>query len=79
MAKRESARGGKGYRDRRVAVRSEIPSFLIVSEGVETEPNYFRAFRMATVDVVPVGLGVSALRLVKKAIDLRERDRKRYE
>ena len=48
MGKREQfklqRREAKALGKRRKNVRSKIVRFLIVCEGTETEPNYFRAF-----------------------------------
>lgn len=40
---------------RRQGIRNVKQSFLIVCEGVRTEPDYFKAFRMTTATVKAVG------------------------
>lgn len=65
----------RGYRERRINIRSTIDRFLIVCEGERTEPNYFRAFRV-TPDVFSVkveGTGYNTLSLVNEAIRLRKK------
>ena len=73
-----SARGARarGYSPRKVSTRETIQKFLIVCEGEQTEPNYFRKFRVpkqvARVDVH--GLGANTESLVRRAISLRAED-----
>ena len=43
-------------------------SFLIVCEGVNTEPEYFKAFRLTSASVKAVGEGLGTTRLVEEAI-----------
>jgi hypothetical protein len=45
--------------------------FLIVCEGERTEPNYFRSFRVTTVDVDVVGTGANTEYVVREAIKLK--------
>ena len=62
---------------RRQGVREVKQSFLIVCEGENTEPDYFRAFRMTTAKVKAVGQAMNTLSLVTKAISIREADKKK--
>lgn len=62
---------------RRQGVREIKQSFLIVCEGENTEPDYFRAFRMTTAKVKAVGQAMNTLSLVTKAINIREADKKK--
>lgn len=56
---------------RKVFTRDEIPNFLIVCEGTETEPLYFKGFHIGyVVDVTVTGVGKSNINLVKDAIKL---------
>lgn len=48
---------------------------LIVCEGEKTEPNYFRAFPLATLDVRVVGAGANTRSVVEIAIQERDRAR----
>lgn len=52
-------------------------SFLIVCEGMCTEPDYFRAFRMTTATIKAVGQGMNTISLVNKAISIRDTDIKK--
>jgi hypothetical protein len=58
-------------KDRLLNVREEREYFLIVCEGIQTEPNYFEAFRKQlpreTVDIVIEGEGMNTLSLVERA------------
>jgi hypothetical protein len=48
-------------------------SFLIVCEGGETEPNYFRAFRLSSATVQVKGCGRNTRSLVEKALEIRKK------
>ncbi|NPD83030.1 RloB domain-containing protein [Prevotella sp. PINT] len=62
---------------RRQSTRNIKQSFLIVCEGVRTEPDYFKAFRMTTATVKAVGQAMNTTSLVNKAISIREADQRR--
>jgi len=49
--------------------------FLIVCEGENTEPSYFRQFRLATATVYPVGEGYNTESLVERAMVLSKKDK----
>jgi hypothetical protein len=69
MVRRQiDGRTARGFRRRPVEVRQQRPRFLIVCEGVKTEPQYFAGFR-ANLQVASVGRG--ALGVVDAAIRLR--------
>ena len=53
-----------------VGGRSPKKKFLIVCEGTQTEPNYFRAFKLSSVQVE--GTGKNTLRVVEDAIRFSE-------
>lgn len=62
MAKQKGwLKGGRGSTSsrftRRVAVIDERPRILIVCEGLKTEPNYFKGFKLTNVrlEIVPAG------------------------
>lgn len=62
------------FQKRKENTRSEKDMFLICCEGAQTEPNYFKSFRLATKDVTEIdvrGLGDNTLSLVQRTIDLR--------
>jgi hypothetical protein len=70
MAKRRAdARTIRGLRRRPFEVREQRSRFLIVCEGMKTEPQYFESFRLS-VHVESVGRG--ALEVVETAIRLRD-------
>ncbi|WP_293085949.1 hypothetical protein [Okeania sp. SIO3B5] len=57
-------------RNETVVTREVIERFLIVCEGKETEPNYFRSF-LVPKDVIDVkGLGQNTISLVKEALKI---------
>jgi RloB-like protein len=58
-----------GY-ERKIVTRQIKPTILIVCEGKNTEPSYFRQFKRPTADIEVVGTGYNTLSLVKKANDL---------
>jgi len=64
-----SPKGRRGYKDRNVNSREKRQKFLIVCEGKETEPNYFKNFRVRV-----EGLGVSPSQLVDAADLLRQEE-----
>lgn len=46
------------------------PEILIVCEGKNTEPTYFRQFKLTSAKIIPIGEGYNTLSLVKRAIEL---------
>jgi len=52
------------------ATLNEKPTILIVCEGENTEPSYFRQFRLSTATIKPIGEGYNTTSLVKRAIKL---------
>jgi len=59
---------------RRTCFRPVKKTFLIVCEGLNTEPEYFNAFRLTSAVVKAVGKGLGTLSLVKEAVSLRKRE-----
>lgn len=49
---------------------TERPIILIVCEGENTEPSYFRQFKLSSAIIKPVGEGYNTVSLVKRAIQL---------
>ena len=45
--------------------------------GVNTEPDYFNAFRLTSATVKAIGQGMGTLALVQKAINIKEQERQR--
>ena len=62
---------------RRQSTREVKQSFLIVCEGVRTEPDYFKAFRMTAATVKAIGQAMNTTSLVSKAISIRDADQKK--
>lgn len=54
-------------------VREVKQTFLIICEGVNTEPDYFNAFRLTSATVKAIGQGMGTLALVQKAINIKSR------
>lgn len=52
-------------------------TFLIICEGVNTEPDYFNAFRLTSANVKAIGQGMSTLSLVQKAINIKEQEKRK--
>ncbi len=70
--KRGRPERSRGYRPRVFDKREPGPRILIVCEGEKTEPNYFRAFRVFSAEIV--GEGYNTLSLVERAKELRDAD-----
>ncbi|TAK36457.1 MAG: RloB domain-containing protein [Chloroflexota bacterium] len=70
-------RGPVGYSPRIVNELDPVQRFLIVCEGKETEPNYFRRFRVPKkVECVDIrGLGFNTISLVDEAIRLKSKEK----
>lgn len=64
---------GRPLAPRRVGGRVLRPRWLIVCEGEKTEPNYFRRFQKARVEVV--GAGADPSQVVKQALTLQAQAR----
>lgn len=78
MARRRpplSGRDERGIRARPVGVLPLRKRFLIVCEGAKTEPNYFRSFRLdKDVQAVVAGVGMNTESLVRRAMEIRDRE-----
>lgn len=61
----------------KINVREERPDVLILCEGTKTEPNYFRSFRVAKVDIL--GEGSNTKSLVETAIDRKNKANGQYD
>lgn len=49
---------------------SEKPTILIVCEGRNTEPSYFKQFRLSSATIKPVGEGYNTISLVNRAMQI---------
>jgi len=60
-----------------------IAYFLIVCEGAKTEPNYFKGFPRKNgkivYDIEYEGGGISTIKVVEKAIELRDNSKQKYD
>jgi hypothetical protein len=54
--------------DRGKPTKTEKPTILIVCEGKNTEPSYFKQFKLSTATIKPIGEGYNTLSLVNRAI-----------
>lgn len=63
--------------------REIVTYFLIVCEGEKTEPNYFKSFPKKigkiVYDIQFDGGGINTLKVVEKAIELRDNSRQKYD
>lgn len=59
------------------SVREVKQTFLIICEGVNTEPDYFNAFRLTSANVKAVGQGMGTLALMQKAILIKEQEKQK--
>jgi hypothetical protein len=63
--------------------RDLVTYFLIVCEGEKTEPNYFKSFPKKVgkfiYDIEFEGGGISTLKVVEKAIELRDQSKQKYD
>jgi hypothetical protein len=63
--------------------RELVTYFLIVCEGAKTEPNYFKSFPKQVgkiiYDIEFEGGGISTMKVVEKAIELRDNSRQKYD
>ncbi len=70
-------------KSRNRAPREVVVYFLIVCEGEKTEPNYFKNFPKKVgktiYDIKFDGGGISTLKVVEKAIELKERSKQKYD
>lgn len=58
-------------------VREVKQTFLIICEGVNTEPDYFNAFRLTSANVKAIGQGMGTVALVQKAINIKEQEKQK--
>lgn len=51
------------------------PTILIVCEGVNTEPSYFRQFRLSSATIKTIGEGYNTTSLVKRTMEIANQDK----
>lgn len=74
MSSRQKTKRHQGRAGRRIGTRKVRQRFLIVCEGEQTEPNYFRAFQVPGLVVKIEDVNRRGRALVEKAEQLREDD-----
>jgi uncharacterized protein YbcI len=57
--------------------RREKQRILIVCEGENTEPSYFRQFRLTSAEIIPLGIGSNTLKVVERALE--EKKKQNYD
>ena len=62
---------------RRSNYRDIKQSFLIICEGVNTEPDYFNAFRLTSASVKALGKGLNTIKLVQEAIIIKNEEKRK--
>lgn len=62
----------RSHLDRSQPALIQKPTILIVCEGRNTEPSYFRQFKLSSAIIKTVGEGYNTISLVKRAIELAE-------
>ncbi len=63
-------RRGEPILERSIPFKIEKPLILIVCEGKNTEPSYFRQFKLTSATIKPVGEGYNTISLVNRAMQL---------
>lgn len=66
----KARRRSKPVLDRNEPFIEEKPTLLIVCEGKNTEPSYFRQFRLSSAKIIPLGIGSNTISLVNETADL---------
>lgn len=59
---------------RKAPSKSERPFLLIVCEGKNTEPSYFRLFKLTNASIKAIGTGANTVSLVQRAAELAQMD-----
>lgn len=65
--------------ERKAPFREPSRRILIVCEGAQTEPTYFRQFRLATVSVKVIGTGYNTVSLVRRTEQLLKEEGVKYD
>lgn len=66
----KSKRRNEPVFERSEPILQEKPTILIVCEGENTEPSYFRQFRLSTATIKSIGEGYNTISLVNRAAEL---------
>ena len=68
----KARRRGEPLLERLAPTKEVKPTILIVCEGVNTEPSYFKQFKLTSATIRALGNGKNTLSLVKQTIKLRD-------
>ena len=68
----KARRRGEPLLERLAPTKEVKPTILIVCEGVNTEPSYFKQFKLTSATIKALGNGKNTLSLVRQAIKLRD-------
>ena len=74
---RSEVKKSRSYLSRSKPLLKKKKRILIICEGENTEPTYFKNFRLSTAEIKVVGYGMSAVELIHKTLrmpDLKEYD-----
>ena len=77
MAAKRKSLGRKTVVTRKVGVRQPRKTFLIICEGLNTEPEYFNSFRLTSAYVRAIGKGLGTTALVREAITVRREEQRK--
>jgi RloB-like protein len=61
-------------RDADIVIKQEKKSFLIISEGKNTEKSYFEQFKLPNAEIKAIGVGDNTFSLVEKALRIRDEE-----
>ena len=70
LAAAKAKRRAKPVLERTAPAKIEKPTILIVCEGKNTEPSYFRQFKLSSATIKAIGNGHNTTSLVNQAIEL---------
>lgn len=82
LAEIKAKRRGESSIDRKNPVLVEKPIYLIYCEGENTEPSYFKKFKLSNLTIESFGEGKNTLSLVNRAkqiADLARKSNRRYD
>ncbi len=72
LASAKARRGTEPILERTAPTKIEKPTILIVCEGKNTEPSYFRQFKLTSASIKAIGNGYNTTSLVNHAITLNQ-------
>lgn len=74
VAANKAKRRAEPSLEREMPAKAEKPTILIVCEGQNTEPSYFRKFKLSSATIKAIGNGCNTTTLVSQAIGLSQKD-----